>query len=90
MLPLPATAMTPPANSTLASLEQGFQQLKARHQPCACNLRGKLKRGEAISLEEENWLDGPANLTDEELVLDILRSSSPGNFDAVVASLSEA
>ncbi|KZP22133.1 DDE-domain-containing protein [Athelia psychrophila] len=79
--------MPPTVNSNLASLEKSLEQLQAKHEPRAQSLREKLKLKEKLSPEDEEWLDGPANFSDEKLVLDVLQSFD-GTYDAAVASLS--
>lgn len=59
--------MSPSSNSPLANIEEGFQQLQAKYRPRAHDLRERLNQGKAITAEEEQWLDGPANLSDEQL-----------------------
>ncbi|KAF8312170.1 uncharacterized protein EI90DRAFT_3023140 [Cantharellus anzutake] len=72
---------------TLSSLEHGLTALKSDAQPLIDKLKAKLASRISITNEEETWLDGAANFTDETLLIAELQHAK--NFQIAFESLSD-
>ncbi|KAJ3984328.1 hypothetical protein F5890DRAFT_1592654, partial [Lentinula detonsa] len=75
------------AGPPLAALKKGLETLQKEHRTQAESLRQKLARNERISKQDEAWLDGEANLVDEEQLVDKL--SKALDYQQEVGCLSE-
>ena len=63
------------------TLQEGYKALKSLTNACKDSLQKDLQGGKTISAADSDWLDIDANLIDEEVALDQLKS---------VANLEEA
>lgn len=72
----------------LSELENGFCELKKETEHRASHLRAQLKLCIKLNSADEEWLDGPANLTDETILLNKLRNAP--NFGEVIRTLNVA
>ncbi|KAF5336776.1 hypothetical protein D9757_015540 [Collybiopsis confluens] len=75
--------MAPP----LEVLKKALSALKKKHRTRAEKLRQKLAKKEKRSEEDEAWLDGEANLVDEERVIDKLGNAS--DYEREIGRLDE-
>ncbi|KAF8343040.1 uncharacterized protein EI90DRAFT_3191839 [Cantharellus anzutake] len=73
---------------TLSSLEKGLTALKNNAQPLIDELKAKLASGLSVTEDEEAWLDGSANFTDEALLIAELQHAEDfqSSFDSLSAS----
>lgn len=61
---------------SLAVLKQGLANLKSQVELRKSQIQTSLKKGEKVSEEDSQWLDGEANIVDEVFVLDLLSEAS--------------
>ncbi|KAJ7342913.1 hypothetical protein DFH08DRAFT_962946 [Mycena albidolilacea] len=57
-------------------LKKGFAALQKHVNKRKATLQDRLKKEERINDDDSTWLDGPANLIDEERTLELLDSAS--------------
>jgi hypothetical protein len=62
------------SNSPLVTIWNGLKKLESQHQQKKEKLLALLKEKKAIS-EDQNWLDGAANLVDEVCILEALEKA---------------
>lgn len=67
-------------------LFNGLQALCRQSDDCCQQLQTRLSQGQSISASDEQWLDGPANLTDKTLLMDKLGEAS--DFQQALDALS--
>ena len=72
-------------------LKKGLSTLRNQVQERKVKLTAELKAGQSISEADKEWLDGEANLVDEECVVEVLRLSTPNivstDFDVSLSFL---
>ena len=71
----PSPSKTMGLNSPLATLWNGLKKLESQHQEKKENLLALLRVKKAISKEDQNWLDGAANLVDEVCISEALEKA---------------
>ena len=71
----PSPPKTMGLNSPLATLWNGLKKLESQHQEKKEKLLALLRVKKAISKEDQNWLDGAANLVDEVCILEALEKA---------------
>lgn len=71
----PSPSKTMGLNSPLATLWNGLKKLESQHQEKKEKLLALLRVKKAISKEDQNWLDGAANLVDEVCILEALEKA---------------
>ena len=64
------------ASSPLNVLKKGLKTLYEQFKAKKGQLQAQLAEGKSISSQDERWLDGEANLVDEERVLEVLKRAS--------------
>ncbi|CAK5272574.1 unnamed protein product [Mycena citricolor] len=64
------------APNRLNLLKKGLSALQKHITKCKEILEDHLQRKERINKADSNWLDGPANLVDEQQALELLEKAS--------------
>ena len=75
------------ASSPLNVLKKGLKTLYEQFKAKKGQLQAQLAEGKSISSQDERWLDGEANLVDEERVLEVLERAS--NYEQGLEKLDE-
>lgn len=68
-------------------LKKGLKLLQHRFKARRETIQARIAEKKSISSEDEKWLDGEANLTDEHQVLDVLERAS--NYESGLGQLNE-
>lgn len=61
-------------SSPVAVLRQGLKNLENQHKGWKEKLLAQLKAGRSIPKDNQDWLDGAANLVDEARIVDMLEN----------------
>ena len=71
--------------SPIDALRKGLKKLKDQHRERKEKLLAELNARKTISKEDQEWLDGAANLVDEECVIETLESTA--DYEGAVHTL---
>ena len=69
----------------METLKKGLKQLKAQHKERREHLLAELNARRTISESDQDWLDGAANLVDEERLVETMENAV--DYDSGVAVL---